>query len=319
MAYVINEPCIGMKDSSCVEVCPVDCIHPTPDEPDFEAADQLYIDPEECIDCDACVEACPVDAITPEDMVPAGVAHIRRAATPPTTASNAHRVEYRSALKWRGSGAQKTTPSCVACTEPARRFKRSHRNSAAPRMPWRGAAGRSACASGERHGLGRNWRRRFSVSQPRRACRPRPWRDAFSVPWKACASGAGSSGSVDQRRVAMAPMTTPCFARGGRPARTSRRWRESWDEAPMPCDSMLGRLGLASSAGPATMDVGRGRERPRWLRRRSSLRGDRCRTARAQHHGGRGTGAKARAGYVCSALDARGGRAPPWPSGDPPA
>ena len=70
MAYVINEPCIGTKDASCVEVCPVDCIHPTADEPGFEAADQLYIDPEECIDCDACVEACPVDAITSEDMVP---------------------------------------------------------------------------------------------------------------------------------------------------------------------------------------------------------------------------------------------------------
>jgi ferredoxin len=68
---VINEPCIGTKDTSCVEVCPVDCIHPRPDEPDFGQAEQLYIDPEECIDCDACVEACPVDAITPEDMVPA--------------------------------------------------------------------------------------------------------------------------------------------------------------------------------------------------------------------------------------------------------
>ena len=57
MAYVINEPCIGTKDTSCVEVCPVDCIHPRPDEPGFDEADQLYIDPEECIDCDACVEA----------------------------------------------------------------------------------------------------------------------------------------------------------------------------------------------------------------------------------------------------------------------
>src|ERR687894_1144668 len=71
MAYVIAEPCIGTKDNSCVEVCPVDCIHPTPDEPDYDRVEQLYIDPEECIDCDACVEACPVDAITPEDMVPA--------------------------------------------------------------------------------------------------------------------------------------------------------------------------------------------------------------------------------------------------------
>ena len=71
MAYVINEPCIGTKDTSCVEVCPVDCIHPTAEEPGFDAADQLYTDPEECIDCDACVEACPVDATMAEDDVPA--------------------------------------------------------------------------------------------------------------------------------------------------------------------------------------------------------------------------------------------------------
>ncbi len=70
MAYVIAEPCIGTKDNSCVEVCPVDCIHPTPDESEYEGVEMLYIDPEECIDCDACVEACPVDAITPEDQVP---------------------------------------------------------------------------------------------------------------------------------------------------------------------------------------------------------------------------------------------------------
>ena len=79
MAYVINEPCIGTKDTSCVEVCPVDCIHPTPDEPDYDKAEMLYIDPEECIDCDACVEACPVDAITPEDMVPPRLAGLHRA------------------------------------------------------------------------------------------------------------------------------------------------------------------------------------------------------------------------------------------------
>jgi NAD-dependent dihydropyrimidine dehydrogenase PreA subunit len=70
MAYVIAEPCIGQKDNSCVEVCPVDCIHPTPDEPDYDNVEQLYIDPEECIDCDACVEACPVDACFAEDQVP---------------------------------------------------------------------------------------------------------------------------------------------------------------------------------------------------------------------------------------------------------
>ena len=70
MAYVIAEPCIGTKDNSCVEVCPVDCIHPTPDEPDYDNVEMLYIDPEECIDCDACVEACPVDACFAEDQLP---------------------------------------------------------------------------------------------------------------------------------------------------------------------------------------------------------------------------------------------------------
>ena len=70
MAYVIAEPCIDTKDNSCVEVCPVDCIHPTPEEPDYDRSTQLYIDPEECIDCDACVEACPVDACFAEDQLP---------------------------------------------------------------------------------------------------------------------------------------------------------------------------------------------------------------------------------------------------------
>jgi NAD-dependent dihydropyrimidine dehydrogenase PreA subunit len=70
VAYVITEACIGTKDSSCVEVCPVDCIHPTPEEPGFDQVDQLFIDPQECIDCDACVEACPVDAPMPEEQLP---------------------------------------------------------------------------------------------------------------------------------------------------------------------------------------------------------------------------------------------------------
>jgi ferredoxin len=72
MTYVITEPCIDVKDLTCVEVCPVDCIHPTEEEPDFDDHRQLYIDPAECIDCDACVEVCPVDAIFPEDQVPEG-------------------------------------------------------------------------------------------------------------------------------------------------------------------------------------------------------------------------------------------------------
>ena len=76
LAYVIAEPCIGEKDNSCVEVCPVDCIHPTPDEPDYDAVKQLFIDPDECIDCDACVEACPVDACFANRQLPEGVAEV---------------------------------------------------------------------------------------------------------------------------------------------------------------------------------------------------------------------------------------------------
>jgi ferredoxin len=70
MTYVITELCASMKDTSCVEVCPVDCIHPTPEEEGFDTAAQLYIDPEECIDCDACVAGCPVSAIFDEGSVP---------------------------------------------------------------------------------------------------------------------------------------------------------------------------------------------------------------------------------------------------------
>ena len=65
MTFVITDPCIDTMDQSCVEVCPVDCIQ-------FEeGVDRiLYIDPVECIDCDACVPECPVQAIFPEWEVP---------------------------------------------------------------------------------------------------------------------------------------------------------------------------------------------------------------------------------------------------------
>lgn len=71
MAYVIAEPCIGVKDTACVDACPVDCIHPRKDEAEFDSAEQLYIDPQECIDCGACVPVCPVSAIFALDDLPA--------------------------------------------------------------------------------------------------------------------------------------------------------------------------------------------------------------------------------------------------------
>ncbi len=70
MTYIIAEPCIGTKDTACVDVCPVDCIHPRKDEDTFEGAEMLYIHPDECIDCGACEPACPVQAIFTEDDTP---------------------------------------------------------------------------------------------------------------------------------------------------------------------------------------------------------------------------------------------------------
>ncbi len=64
MAYVIAQPCIGVKDASCVEVCPVDCIYSD------DGAEQYFIHLDECIDCCACESECPVSAIFPEHSVP---------------------------------------------------------------------------------------------------------------------------------------------------------------------------------------------------------------------------------------------------------
>jgi NAD-dependent dihydropyrimidine dehydrogenase PreA subunit len=75
VAFIIAEPCIGVKDTACVEVCPSDCIHPAKGRtygdgrPSYDEEPQLYINPAECIDCGACVSVCPVNAIfSPEDL-----------------------------------------------------------------------------------------------------------------------------------------------------------------------------------------------------------------------------------------------------------
>ncbi|WGL54145.1 4Fe-4S binding protein [Nocardioides sp. BP30] len=68
MTHVITQQCCN--DAACVPVCPVNCIHPTPDEPDYLTAEMLYIDPEGCIDCGACVVECPVNAIEPDYDLP---------------------------------------------------------------------------------------------------------------------------------------------------------------------------------------------------------------------------------------------------------
>lgn len=81
MAYIIAEPCVAVCDTACVEVCPVDCIH-GPEYPAHVRGEeikglgdltgiQLYIHPDECIDCGACEPECPVSAIFEESETPA--------------------------------------------------------------------------------------------------------------------------------------------------------------------------------------------------------------------------------------------------------
>lgn len=65
--FVITQSCCS--DAACVSVCPVNCIHPTPEERGFGSSDILHIDPDACIDCGACADACPVDAIYPADKL----------------------------------------------------------------------------------------------------------------------------------------------------------------------------------------------------------------------------------------------------------
>lgn len=62
MPYVVTEACIGVKDKSCISVCPVDCI--------YEGPDMVYIHPDECIDCGLCEPECPVTAIFVDTDVP---------------------------------------------------------------------------------------------------------------------------------------------------------------------------------------------------------------------------------------------------------
>ncbi len=63
MAFVVCEPCRDCKYTDCVAVCPMECF--------YQDEKMLYIDPADCIDCEACVPECPVEAIFHDSNVPA--------------------------------------------------------------------------------------------------------------------------------------------------------------------------------------------------------------------------------------------------------
>ncbi len=121
MAHIIAQPCIGTKDTACVAVCPVDCIHPTKDSPKFADAEMLYIDPDTCIDCGLCVDECPVKAIFPRKTCrPSGPSSrprtpsISRSDRPPLTPRITHEDAANHAVRHRRRPAAGRRPSCPA-------------------------------------------------------------------------------------------------------------------------------------------------------------------------------------------------------------
>tara|TARA_R110000787_G_scaffold268106_2_gene374536 strand:- start:109 stop:417 length:309 start_codon:yes stop_codon:yes gene_type:complete len=78
MSFIIGKKCVSTCDTSCVDACPVSCIH-GPIDIDGEGAEvatldsieglQLFIDPDQCIDCGACVDVCPPDAVYEDEAL----------------------------------------------------------------------------------------------------------------------------------------------------------------------------------------------------------------------------------------------------------
>ncbi len=69
MAYVITDACA--KDFLCASECSTDAIHPGKGEAGADSVPQLFINPDECIDCGNCIAICPSGAIYPADDLPA--------------------------------------------------------------------------------------------------------------------------------------------------------------------------------------------------------------------------------------------------------
>jgi len=70
MTWVITRLCRDCVDQACVDVCPVECIYEYTGGDKEKFPNQLYINPEECIDCGACEPECPWEAIFEDVSVP---------------------------------------------------------------------------------------------------------------------------------------------------------------------------------------------------------------------------------------------------------
>ncbi|MFE6156941.1 ferredoxin [Streptomyces sp. NPDC057889] len=101
MTYVIAQPCVDIKDRSCLDECPVDCI--------YEGPRKLYINPDECVDCGACEPVCPVEAIFFETDVPPEWAGYQ----------TADREVFASVSTSGGNATPLTTDHAVVINQPA--------------------------------------------------------------------------------------------------------------------------------------------------------------------------------------------------------
>lgn len=78
MPYVITQKCLGERYAECVDVCPVDCIHPV----EHEGKPYMVIDPEVCIDCTLCLAECPIGAIVGSAAEDPPAAELNKRLTP---------------------------------------------------------------------------------------------------------------------------------------------------------------------------------------------------------------------------------------------
>jgi len=73
MPHIVTRLCRDCVHTACVTVCPVDCFY-IPKQPSEDLPNQLYISPQECIDCRACIPECPWEAIYEDLELPSDFA-----------------------------------------------------------------------------------------------------------------------------------------------------------------------------------------------------------------------------------------------------